>query len=214
MLELFVDSDSVSIENVDDLLEAFPKHGQRAVESAMKSEGHRLRNIMKQILSSDSGVGYVDWPRLNPHTGVLNQAKNSWVQMYKKVWEGEKGSKKRVSRHVGTKLSKKQHPLLRFKGGLRYSFDSGSGTLSVGFVNPSSKFFALIKKQSKGYSTPVTDKMRKRMFALGFPLKKETTELVTPARPLIDPVFAAEEETIMKNIEAKFWSNLSRYMGE
>lgn len=212
-LEIFQDKDSASIENVDDLIESFPQFGERAISSAMKSEGHRLRLIMQRILGTEAGE-YVDWPMLNPHTGILSRAKKTWIKTYRSVWEGKKGSKKRVSKHKGSITSMRRHPMQKFKGGLRYKYDSDSGTLSVGFVNARAGFRRLINLQSKGYSTPVTLKMRKMAFALGFPLKKETQRLETPARPLVEPVFKAEEENIMKNIEIKFWKNISRYMQE
>lgn len=212
MLELFVDSDSISIENFEDLLDSYPEHAERAMSSAMKSEGNRLRLKMQKLLGN-GGYG-LDWPQLNPHSGILSLAKRRWAKMYKSVWVGEKGSKKRVQQHVGTKLSGKKNPMMKFKGGIRYKYNNESGTLSIGFINASYKFTRLINQQAEGYSVPVTRRVQKMAFALGFPLKKTTKELVTPSRPLVDPVFEAEKENVPGNIEAKFWTNLERYMQE
>ena len=45
-------------------------------------------------------------------------------------------------------------------------------------------------------------------------MKKETKRLVTPKRPLIEPIFKAEEATIQKNVRVKVVKNIGRYIDE
>jgi hypothetical protein len=89
--------------------------------------------------------------------------------------------------------------------------------VSIGFIRAkgvSDKLLKLAGMHSKGFSTPITAKMRKMLFALGFPVKKSTTSLKTPARPVIEPVFQHEQGNIMGNVEAKFLASIQRYMEE
>ena len=107
--------------------------------------------------------------------------------------------------------------MAKFAGAVRYFFDTQTTTIHIGFLqNPglSPSFIKLAQKHAKGFKIPVTPKTRKFLFALGFPIKKDTTELESPARPIIEPVFEKEEKNVFANIETKFYRNLDRYMAE
>lgn len=215
MFELYIDErGDLAIENMAILLKAFPKYADRAVASAMKSEGWRLRNLIKIAITSGGPDGR-KWEKLNPHTGVLARAKKGSVKNFKMVWKGQKGSKKRARQYKGSMLSTRSAPLSKLAGAVRYDYDAADQMVSIGFIRGKGVSDGMLKlagMHAKGFKTHITPKMRKMFFALGFPIKKTTTTLESPARPVIEPVFRQEQGDIMTNIERKFFSNLSRYL--
>jgi len=89
--------------------------------------------------------------------------------------------------------------------------------VSIGFFQSpgvSENMVKLAGMHAKGFETNITPHMRKMLFALGFPVKKSTTVLKTPARPVIEPVFESEKDNIMRNIEIKFFKAMDRYWNE
>jgi hypothetical protein len=217
MLELYLDErGEIAIENMADLLKALPKEAERAKVSALKSEGYRLRELIKEAIRRGGPEGDT-WDKLNPHTGVLSRAKKGSVKNYKMVWKGQKGSKKRVRQYKDVMLSTRSMPLLKMAAATRYKYDKDMDMVSIGFIQRagvSDNMLKLAGMHAKGFKTRITPKMRKMLFALGFPIKKSTTILETPARPVIEPIFRQEEKNIMRNIELKFFSNLNRYFEE
>jgi hypothetical protein len=216
MLEIYLDErGEVAIENMEILLKAFPQYADRAVASALKSEGYRLRNLIKAAIRA-GGTDGKKWEKLNPHTGVLARAKKGYVKNYKMVWKGQKGSKKRVRQYKEVMLSTRSAPLSKLAGAVRYNYDPADQMMSIGFIQSGGVSPAMIKlagMHAKGFQTNITPKMRKMLFALGFPVKKSTSKLESPARPVIEPVFRQEEGNIMQSIEDKFMSSILRYMG-
>jgi hypothetical protein len=100
---------------------------------------------------------------------------------------------------------------------------SGNGgmSFSFGYVDPAKgkpiskswKHLALLHQ--KGGKRPVTDDMRKGLIAIGkrmkkgkqrnvFFLRKATTEINIPARPIIDPFWQQNERAAEQNIIANF----------
>jgi len=217
VLEIYLDKrGEFAIENMEILLNAFPQYAERAVASALKSEGFRLRDLVKAAIRSGGPDG-AKWAKLNPHTGVLSSAKRGTVKNYKLVWKGKKGSKRRVRQYKDVILSTKAAPLSKLAGAVRYKYDPDDQAVSIGFIQSGGVSPAMIKlagMHAKGFETRITPKMRKMLFALGFPVKKSTGSLESPARPVIDPVFRQEEGDIMRNIESKFMSSILRYFNE
>lgn len=235
MLELYVDNrGEIALENLEELLAKFPEHAERAAASALRSEGWRLQHILKNAIRQN-GPENAPWPELNPHTAVLNRGKKRWLKNWKSVWRTDRktGKKHRgreyweyktATRQRGggrsseksgmeTDIAQRRNPMSKFAGAIRYEYDDSSGLLSVGFVRASFQFREMLQRQMAGYATPVTDRTRRRSFALGFPLKKSTSQLVTPPRPLIGPVFAAEQTTIRNNLERQVFERLHHYIG-
>lgn len=215
MLEIYLDErGEVAIENMEILLKAFPQYADRAVASALKSEGYRLRNLVKAAIRA-GGTDGSKWEKLNPHTGILARAKKGTVKNYRTVWKGQKGSKKRVRQYKDVMLSTKSAPLSKLAGAVRYDYDPNDQMMSIGFIQSGGVSPAMIKlagMHAKGFKTKITPRSRRMMFALGFPVKKSTTTLETPARPVIEPIFRQEEGDIMSNIEDKFMASILRYM--
>ena len=216
MLEIYLDErGEFAIENMEILLKAFPKYAEQAVASALKSEGFRLRDLVKAAIRA-GGLAGNTWEKLNPHTGIMARAKKGYVKNYKLVWKGQKGSKKRVRQYKDVMLSTKSAPLSKLAGAVRYDYDSNDQMVSIGLIQSGGVSQSMIKlagMHAKGFQTKITPKSRKMLFALGFPIKKSTTTFETPARPVIDPVFRQEEGAIMTNIEQNFMGAITRYMG-
>jgi hypothetical protein len=210
------------------LLRAFPAYADRAVASALRSEGWRLKNIVAMAIARGGPDGH-KWPQLNPHTGILTNmtraarkartdgfggVRTTWVKNYKSVWRGQKGSKRRGVQYwsVRTKRSTRRSPMLRLRGAVRYIYDKARTTMAVGFVRADARLLSWVKAQAKGYTTPVTARARRLMFAAGFPLRRSTRRLVTPARPLIDPIYNRQKPIIQKNLGTKYLEAVTRYI--
>jgi len=216
VIELSIDErGELAIENIEALMRAFPQYADRAIASGLKSEGYRLKSLIQAAIRAGGPDGE-RWEKLNPHTGILSKAKRGTVKNWKMVWRGKKGSKRRVRQYKEVMTSAKSKPMLRLAQAVRYDYDKDVQVVSIGFVRGrgvSSKLLRLAKLHAEGYETRITPRMRKMMFALGFPVKKSTTRLATPARPVIEPVFREEKDNIMRNVEAKFMAAINRYTG-
>lgn len=224
MLEILIDRrGEISVENIEYMIASFPGYANRAIASALKSEGYRLSQILKMVSAAHGVSG--NWPLLNPHTGILDRMKirkgpkagqTKWVKNFRWVWKGEKGKKKRVKEYRGKILSTKRDPQARIRNIIGYKFDES--TLSVDIsVQPSAgtrrnRLRFLMHLQSEGYSRTITPKMRKMLFALGFPVNRQTRELTTPQRALFQPVFDHQKNTIVNNINQKFQDAIRRYI--
>lgn len=224
MLEIYLDKrGEVAIENMETMLKAFPKYANRAVASALNSEGWRLKELIKLAVWRGGPEGH-KWEKLNPHTGVLSLVKAAKekdpkyrLKNYKIVWRGKKGSKWRGKEYKTSILSTKTSPMAKLAGAVRYKYDSADQMVNIGFIrggNISESVFKLARMSAKGFKTKITPDSRRMLFALGFPVKNSTSWLETPARPLIEPVFRQEEKDIRRNIEKKFMASILRYMKE
>jgi len=194
--EIYLDTrGEAAIENFDDLARHFPKWADRAINSALSSEGYRVLGILKSAFPG--GPPGHSWEKLHPYTMRLRK--------------GYRNRQRKKTPKALTGTQRQKNPLSKFKGGLRYQVDKESKEISVGFVNASASFQRLLGKQAEGYSVPVTRQMQKLFFALGLPLAAGTDRLEVPGRDLINPVFHAEKEHIAQNLERKFFANLQRY---
>jgi len=140
-----------AIENMEDLLKAFPAYAKRASASALRSEGYRLKNIMQTAIAKGDPAGH-PWPKLNPHTGILSkmtkysrkarfegfQVTGTRLKNFKSVWRGKKGSKRRAREYwsVTKKLSTRLNPMLKVRGAVRYFYDASLTMINVGFLPP------------------------------------------------------------------------------
>lgn len=216
MLEVFVDErGELAIENMEELLKDFPEHADRAVASGLKSEGYRLKGLIQSAIKS--GGPQSSWDSLNPHTGVMSRAKKGYIKNFKMVWRGKKGNKKRIRQYKDIILSTRKNPLTKLAGAVRYQYDDELKTVDIGFIQSegvSPGMLKLARKHAQGETTRITPKMRKFLFAIGFPVKGSTTQLKTPARPVIDPIFEQEQNNITANLEIKFLKALDRYFKE
>ncbi len=216
MLELDIRVDprgEVNIENLEAFFDTFPGTAQRALASAMKSEGYRLSQIIKIAAKALE-------PKLNPHTGILAQARNAQriVKNYRMRWRGRKGSKTRYRAYWNSRTSSRLQPISRMANAIGYNFDDVTGTLDVTFQkglfggSQGSRMRYLMHKQAEGGSTVITPRMRRFLFAMGFPVSKGLQSLIMPQRPLFQPVFDAQKSIIVDMIKQKFNANIQRYL--
>lgn len=188
------------IDNLDALMAEFPMLARRAVNSALSSEGYRLKLALQRAIRAGGPAG-ATWQKRHPFANILQQAFSS--------------QRSRVSAQKRKALLAGQgeaagSPLLKFAGGIRYRQDKDLNMISVGFVNPNAKFEEYIQKAEEGFETPITRKMRKLFFAIGMATRKSSIK--SPSRPLIGPVFEAEKSLIASNLEETFFANMERYM--
>jgi hypothetical protein len=101
-------------------------------------------------------------------------------------------------------------PMRKLANAVRYAYDKTIKTVTIGFLDQKKRGMA--KKQAEGFKISVTTRMRRMLFAAGFPLAKGTTELTVPPRPIVAPIFAREQKNIVQNIRLKILDNIKRYV--
>jgi len=221
MLEITIDRrGEISIENMEYMLDNFPGYATRAIASAMKSEGFRLSQLIKLVIAGRGVDG--SWPDLSPHTGILSRrygkdGRARSVKNYRMVWKGEKGHKVRVREYKPVMLSTRKNPQDRIKNAIGYLYDENTQTVDVSFQNglfksKRDRLRFLLHLQAEGYTKVITPRMRKMLFAMGFPIRKGTTMLKVPKRESIQPVFDQQKNTIVKNLDEKFAAAMNRYI--
>jgi len=174
-----------------------PAVAKSATGSALKSEGWRIREVIK---ASVLGGGHptAPFPALNPHTAAFNRARKA-ARRGKRM-KRERGGIKTTGMRLAMELSLAK-PLKKLASGARYQYFSESQTVTIGFI--SARVMFLMKKAAEGFRTAITPKMRRMAFAIGFPLRGGTTRFSAPARPVVPPVFRAERERMTENVRDK-----------
>jgi hypothetical protein len=206
MLEVVVDTENLS-QATRAVLE-LPGLFARARASALKSLGWTLQQELKNEARKATKGGYLKWEPLHPHTGVLNRANRSKERLSWKRTRFTSGARKG---QVIPRLSAMREPLGRMRSSIRYKVDVEDDFVEVGFIDPQDKYYKWVRKQAQGYTVPVTRRMRKKFFALGFPLAKGTTQLKVPGRPWVSRVEDEWRGKMIPFFEEKFWSSYNRY---
>lgn len=91
-----------------------------------------------------------------------------------------------------------------------------AGRIVIGFyrdgADKETSSFAedLVKKQAAGFTTTVTNKMRRFFFAIGFPFGGDS--LVTPARPWIQPVFNSIKSQAIAHFGERFQGRMNKLL--
>ncbi len=188
----------------------------RARASALKSLGWAVQQDLKR-------EGRSLEPKLNPHTGVLAgthdtaKRRGSNVRWGKRRIKGtstwQTGTSRSRGRNGGVaqKRSSRLNPFSRFVNMIRYSVDAEDNLVEIGVLKPKPIYHIWFRKNMAGFDTPVTPRMRRFLFASGFPIRKETTSLQTPARPWIGKVKDDWHGKAAPYFEQKFWAAMSRY---
>jgi hypothetical protein len=174
--------------------------GEKASQSALKSCGW----YMQQALKDEGRRGSSSrWGRLNPHTKILHQTHSG---KYIKTTRWKTGKRKG---QVRPKTSRAGKPLSRMVNAPRYVVTGNE--VEIGFVGNARSAAGMISSMAVPAGIRVTPKMRRFFFAIGFPLKKETTWLYRRARPWVRPRYEKEKAGIGKRYEDKFIGALERY---
>ncbi|MFA5704447.1 MAG: hypothetical protein WC982_13140 [Advenella sp.] len=192
----------------------------RARVSALKSLGWMIRSeVVKHIRTNGSG----QWPRVHPFT-----------LRFGKGFGGAPKRRRRRSSYVPYRFLNR---LVRYRvddDGEMVQIDIGKGRGG----QPGQydrEMFDLVRRVSTGQTVRVTQKMR-GWFGLTrykdpwsdtpepygrlktgetfFPLRKSTTELKVPPRPIFDPVWRKTRSEIPGHFADRFWRALKRYSGQ
>ncbi len=169
-----------------------------AKKRALSSIGYHVQQALK--------VAKIE-PELNPHTGVLARTRDRWgrrrwVKYSRRRYKS--GPKKGL---VIPRLSKRKEPFSRLKNAIRYEVDAEDNFVAIGLLS-ASRFYSIMRKQTTGFTIPVTPRMRRMMFGVGFPLKRGTTHLRVPARPLFEKVWAQKKAEVIPLFEKKFYQHI------
>jgi hypothetical protein len=189
------------------ILASAPEKVDKATASALKSEGWRIREVIKQSVEAGGHAGD-KWEALNPHTAIFNKARKA-ARKGKRI-RRKKARVTTTSMRLTQELSGGGKALQRLASGATYQYHAGAQTVTVGFI--SAKVMSLMKKAAAGFKTVVTPRMRRMAFAIGFPLRKGTTTLVTPPRSVVPQVFKAERPKMVSNVRDKVAAKIIGHM--
>jgi len=109
-------------------------------------------------------------------------------------------------------------PFAKLINFVRSSIDVRSGRATIGFFRetgdyePEEFLESLVKKQAQGFSTRVTNRMRRFLFAIGFPFGGDA--LVIPARPWIQPAYTAIKDKAIARFNERFLSRVSGLLSQ
>lgn len=190
-----------SPEQYRQIVASAPDRVNKATASALKSEGWRIREVIKEAVEAGGPAGD-KWKPLNPHTQIFNKARKS----------ARKGKRSKINpaaalmEEVRQATDTAKRPLERLAKGARYTYTPGAKTVTVGFIT--ARVMYLMKKAAEGFKTTITPKMRRMAFAIGFPLRKGTTQLVSPPRSVVPQVFRAERGRMVVNVRDKVAANV------
>lgn len=189
-------------EQYKQILASAPERVSKATSSALKSEGWRIREVIKQSVKA-GGHDTEKWKPLNPHTAIFNKARKA----------ARKGKRTKAKREITTtsmrltrELSGGGKALQRLASGATYQYHAGAQTVTVGFIT--ARVMSMMKKAAEGFKTTITPRMRRMAFAIGFPLRKGTTSFVSPPRPVVPQVFRAERPKMVSNVRDKVAANV------
>lgn len=184
--------DQSNIDQLQAAFERYPTLVERARASALKSLAYHIREDVQR-------AGRALQPKLNPHTGVLSvthdtaKRKGTSVKWRKKRKKGTNEWSTGTARSAGKggrvaqKVSNRLNPFSRFVNMIRYDVDVEDAMVTIGILNPRPIYYVWFRKNVEGFDTVILPRMRKFLFAAGFPVAKGTT-FTTPPRPWIGPV--------------------------
>lgn len=214
MNEFFVDTKhgEFGLEEWSELIGRFPNHADRAIASALKSEGSRLRKIIQMCIRQGGPPG-APWLPLHPRTLTVKAHRRREARWAAKEAKGVKvrAATKRKYRGVPSEMAwGAAKPFQKAIGATQYYYDDDIKTVSIGFLKDT-KIRYLMSKHAEGFTYKVDSRMRKFLALHGFPVKESTT-LKVPARPVVGPVFEKEKATILKNVKEKSMRSIYRYL--
>ena len=189
------------------LVGRFPQYSNRAISSALKSEGNRLQKIIKLSIQQRGPEG-ARWPKLHPRTLVVKASARKEKRRQAKISKGVK-VRARKQTPQGDIDTSGQAILAKLAGATRYFYDDSIKTVTIGFLDKNKRDLA--KKHARGFTRTVDRRMGKYLAMHGFPVKTRTV-LKVPARPVVGPVFERERANILKNVKEKSINNIYRYL--
>ncbi|MCF4150221.1 hypothetical protein L2W58_00160 [Dethiosulfovibrio sp. F2B] len=176
---------------VEDVIREFPEFRRRA----LKSVGWMMQKEIKKGIESGAPGGR----RYAPLSGVA------------------RGVKAKSKLRVMKKKKVRSGPLGKLRKAVGYQYKD-DGSLTVGWLSKSAVYLGSM--QEKGRRLPVTEKMRRfwwsgarakkwpKVLKKGVRLRKETREIILPARPTIGPM----REVLVPRIPGYFVKKIDGYM--
>lgn len=193
---------------------AMPAQIDRARASAMKSTAW----MTQQELRNHVEYGGSGWPPLHPMTTKYRKkygAAPGWGKTRRGAWNTPLFWLGKFARYRVT------------ADGTIADIDFGKSRAGQpGTMDP--QLVAMVKRHEQGEHIRVTPKMRHMFGATRprgrrgknaqagidyFPLRKSTTQLKIPARPIFKPVWRKVQPKLRGHFEAKFYAAIERYMG-
>jgi len=186
------------LKKTSSLLERYPNQAKRARTSSLKSVGNYGRQEMKNFIE----YGGSGWPRLHPLSA-------------------------KVSKTRGGKWRKKGKfsPLFLLGRFARYAVDEQKGEVRLGLGKTrkgqsggiDKMLNAWLEKHEKGKTISLSPEMRVRLrhgfLRAGLKVLKRTTTVVkVPKRPIIKPVFHRMKRLAPKLYEDRYVKAIERYM--
>lgn len=209
--EIFVDTKGeFGLEAWGELMGRFPQYAERMISSALKYEGGRLQKLIRGSIGAGGPPGH-PWAPLQPHTLAILAARRRRARW---AARGKKGVKVRASTIAKYRGHTEIQPggvkaLRKLAAATRYYYDKSIHAVTIGFLDPRNK--GLGKLQAKGFTKTVDRRMGELLAAYGFPVKTGT-ELRTPARPVVAPIFMQEKANIIRNVRINAVNNIYRYL--
>lgn len=208
---------NVKSENLSEATQAvlaLPRLFERARKSALKSTGWWIMEELRDYVE----LGGEGWPELHPLT----------LGFYKKRGARFGWTQRRFRRRQGALfwLGKFARYLVDDRG-TAVQIDFGKSSKGrPGNVDP--LLAAIARRAEKGERIPVTERMR-RLWGLTrgsrrtgrikygipgltyFPLRRDTTVIEIPRRPIFGPVFRKIQPGVASHFDEKFWASYRRY---
>lgn len=199
----------IGLEDYQNLLALFPDYADRAIASALKSEGFRLQQVIKRSIQLGGPEG-ARWPKLHPHTLMIQRFVRLYRGRQRRVLAGKRiRGWKDKERHMEIQANK--HPLQKLAGASRYFFNAAEKMVTVGFLASKARWLA--KRHAQGFEIDVSSARARRFhFAARMPLAKGTTKLKVPPRPVVSVIFEREGRQIRQNVYGKVFANVGRYL--
>jgi len=199
----------IGLEDYQNLLALFPNYADRAIASALRSEGYRLQQVIKRSIQLGGPEGG-SWPKLHPHTLMIQRFVRLYRGRQRRVLAGKKVRGWRdKERHMEIQAGK--HPLQKLAGATRYFYNKGEKMVTVGFLASQARWLA--KRHAQGFEIDVSSERARRFhFATRMPLARGTTKLKVPPRPVVSVVFEREGRQIRQNVYGKVFANVGRYL--
>jgi len=199
----------IGLEDYQNLLALFPNYADRAIASALRSEGYRLQQVIKRSIQLGGPEG-ARWPKLHPHTLMIQRFVRLYRGRQRRILAGKKvRGWKDTERHMETQANK--HPLQKLAGATRYFYNAGEKMVTVGFLASKARWLA--KRHAQGFEIDVSSERARRFhFAARMPLAKGTAKLKVPPRPVVSVIFEREGRQIRQNVYGKVFANVGRYL--
>jgi len=203
----------IEVENLSKTLQTvldLPGLFARAKSSSLKSLGWHVQQDLKHEGRQATKGGMLNWPKLNPHTGILSR-RVSKGKVVNRKWKRDRYRTGEYKGKTIQKLSTREEPFSRMVNMVRYKVDPEDATVEIGFLRVKTAYYRWLKAHERGFSVRITPRMRKMLFAWGFPVSAQTKELDIPARPWVKPVGKVWERKATPLFEKKFWERYEKY---